>query len=98
MILLLCVMLIGALRSFAYSRSLISALLQGGVCVLGCGAALMVHRHSSSLALALWSFFLVQAACIFIPAQRMHRPTMPIGAALGRASDDFGQAYHAAEQ
>ena len=97
-ILLLCVTLVWAMRSFAYSRSLVSAGLQGVVCVLGCGAALMVYGHSNSLALAIWSFFLVQTAFVFIPAQFMHRPGAPSGTMLGGAPDGFGQAYHAAEQ
>jgi hypothetical protein len=97
-ILLLCVTLIWGIRSFAYSRSLVSAVLHGGVCVLGCGAALMVHGHSGSLALATWSFFLVQAAFVLIPAQCMRRPATPVGATLGGTPDGFGRAYHAAEQ
>jgi hypothetical protein len=97
-ILLLCVMLMWAMRSFAYSRSLVSVVLQGVVCVLGCGAALMVYGHSRSLALAIWSFFLVQAAFVFIPAQFIRRPATPGHATLGSAPDDFERAYHAAEQ
>ena len=97
-ILLLCVTLIWAVRSFAYSHSLVSAVLQGGVCVLGCGAALMVYGHSGSLALAIWSFFLVQAAFVLIPAQFLCRPAAPGSATLGDTPDDFGPAYHAAEQ
>jgi hypothetical protein len=97
-ILLLCVTLIWVMRSFAYSRSLVSAVLQGGVCVLGGGAALMVYGHSGSLALALWSFFLVQAAFVLIPAQCTRRSTAPSSTTLGGAPDDFGRAYHAAEQ
>jgi len=97
-ILLLCVTLMWGIRCFAYSRSLVSAVLQGGVCVLGCGAALMVYRHSGSLALATWSFFLAQAAFVLIPAQCMRRPVMPVGATLGGAPDGFERAYHAAEQ
>jgi hypothetical protein len=97
-ILLLCVMLMWAVRSFAYSRSLVSTVLQGGVCVLGCGAALIVYGHSGSLALAIWSFFLVQAAFVFIPAQFIGRSATPSGTTLGGAPDGFGLAYHAAEQ
>jgi hypothetical protein len=97
-LLLLCVTLMWAMRSFAYSRSLVSAVLQGGVCILGGGAALMVYGHSGSLALALWSFFLVQAAFVLIPAQFLRRSTAPSGTTLGDAPDDFGRAYHAAEQ
>jgi hypothetical protein len=97
-ILLLCVTLMWAVRSFAYSRSLVSAVLQGGGCVLGCGAALIVYGHSRSLALAIWSFFLVQAAFVFIPAQFIRRSARPSGTTLGGAPDGFGLAYHAAEQ
>jgi hypothetical protein len=96
--LLLCVALIWGVRSFAYSRSLVSAALQGGVCVLGCGAALMVYGHSRSFALAIWSFFLVQAAFVLIPARLTRRPAADIGEALGGALDGFGRAHHAAEQ
>jgi hypothetical protein len=96
--LLLCVTLIWGMRSFAYSRSLVSAVLQGGVCILGCGAALMVYGHSGSLVLAIWSFFLVQATFVLIPAQFMRRPATPLSATLGGAPDGFGHAYHAAEQ
>jgi len=97
-LLLLCVTLMWGVRSFAYSRSLVSAVLQGGVCVLGCGAALMVYGHHSSLALAIWSFFLVQAAFVLIPAQFMRRAATPTGETLGVAPDGFGRAYHVAEQ
>jgi hypothetical protein len=97
-ILLLCVTLMWAVRSFAYSRSLVSAVLQGGVCVLGCGAALIGYGHSRSLALAIWSFFLVQAAFVFIPAQFIRRSATPSGTTLGGAPDGFGLAYDAAEQ
>jgi hypothetical protein len=97
-ILLLCGTLVWAMRSFAYSRSLVSAALQGGVCVLGCSAALMVYGHSSSLALAIWSFFLAQAAFVLIPAQFLHRAAAPSSTTLGGAPDGFRRAYHAAEQ
>jgi hypothetical protein len=97
-LLLLCVTLIWGIRSFAYSRNLVSAALHGGVCVLGCGAALMMYGHSGSLALAIWSFFLVQAAFVLIPAQFMRRAATPTGETLGGAPDGFGRAYHAAEQ
>jgi hypothetical protein len=97
-ILLLCVTLIWVVRSFAYSRSLVSTVLQGGVCVLGCGAALIVYGHSRSLALAIWSFFLVQAAFVLIPAQLIRRSTTSSGTTLGSAPDGFGLAYRTAEE
>ena len=97
-ILPLYVTLICGMRSFAYSRSLVSTVLQGGVCGLGCGAALMMYGHSGSLALAIWSFFLIQAAFVLIPAQGIRWPAMPLGATPGGTPDGFGRAYHAAEQ
>jgi hypothetical protein len=97
-ILLLCVTLIWVMRSFAYSRSLVSAVLQGVVCILGCGAALIVYGRSGNLALALWSFFLVQAAGVFIPAPGMRRSIAPGGTTPGSTPDGFRRAYHAAEQ
>ena len=97
-LLLLCVALIWGIRSFAYSRSLVSAVLQGGMCVLGCGAALMVYGRSGSGALAIWSFFLVQAAFVLIPAQLTRRPTVDLSEELRGALNNFGRAHHAAEQ
>jgi signal transduction histidine kinase len=96
--LLLCMTLIWSIRSFAYSRSLVSAVLQGGICVLGCGVALMVYRHSGSFALAIWSFFLVQAAFVLIPARLTRRPAADLGEEVGGSPDGFGRAHHAAEQ
>ena len=97
-LLLLCVALIWGIRSFAYSRSLVSAVLQGGVCVLGCGAALMVYGRSGSFALAIWGFFLVQAAFVLIPARLTRRPAADLGAEVGGAPYGFRRAHHAAEQ
>lgn len=96
--LLLCVALIWGIRSFAYSRSLVSAVLQGVVCMLGCAAAIMVYGHSGSFALAIWSFFLVQAAFVLIPARLTRRSTTDVYEKPGGAPDGFGRAHHAAEQ
>jgi hypothetical protein len=97
-VLLLCVTLMWGTRSFAYSHSLVCTVLQGVVSGLGCGAALMMYGHSGSLALAIWSFFLVQAAFVLIPAQGIRRPAVPLGVTTGSPPDGFGRAYHAAEQ
>jgi hypothetical protein len=86
------------MRSFAYSRSLASAVLQGGVCILGCGVALIAYKHNGSLALATWSFFLVQAAFVLIPTRYLCRPATPTGATQAGTPDGFAQAYHVAEQ
>jgi len=97
-LLLLCAALIWGIRAFAYSRSLVSAVLQGGLCVLGCGAALMVYGRSGSYALAIWSFFLVQAAFVLIPARLTRRPAVDISEELRGSLNHFGRAHHAAEQ
>jgi len=97
-LLLLSVALIWGVRSCAYSRSLVSAGLQGVVCGLGCGAAFMVYGHSGSFALAIWGFFLVQAAFVFIPARLTRRSATDLDEELGGAPDSFGRAHHAAEQ
>lgn len=95
---LLSLTLIWGVRSFAYSRSVLAAALHGGLCLLGCGAARLLYERSGSLSLAVWGFFLLQAAFVFIPArlarQRAYRraldPTTP--------PDHFGRAYQAAEE
>lgn len=96
--LLLGLALIWGIRSFAYSRSLVSAALQGVVGVLGGGAALLVYGHSGSVAWTIWSFFLVQAAFVLIPARLTRRPAADIGETRGGSPDGFGRAYRVAEQ
>ena len=66
-LLLVAVGLIWGIRACVYSRSLVTALLHGGLCLLGLGAALWAYAHSGSAALASWSFFLLQAAGVFVP-------------------------------
>jgi len=95
--LLLCVALIWVIRSFAYSRSLASMLLHGMLCLLGCGAALSVVRQGGSPALALWSFFLLQAAFVYIPARLAHRTTARTCEAGGSGPEVFARAHQAAE-
>ena len=72
--------LVAGIRAYAYSQSLVPGLLHGGLCLLGLGAALWTYAHSSSLALASWSFFLVQAIFALLPTRlgssltRSHTP------------------------
>lgn len=61
---LIAMALMGGIRAYAYSQSLVAALLHGGICLLGLGAALWAYAHSGSIALASWSFFLMQAAFV----------------------------------
>jgi hypothetical protein len=97
-LLLVALTLIWGIRSFAYSRSLVAAALQGGVCLLGWGAARLVLAHSGHLALALWSFFLVQAAFVLIPTRLTRRPAVQRNKAMTGLPDGFMSAYQAAEQ
>ena len=97
-LLLVALTLIWGIRSFAYSRSLVAAALQGGVCLLGCGAARLVLAHSGHLALALWSFFLVQATFVLIPTRLTRRLAVPRCKAMTGLPDGFMHAYQAAEQ
>ena len=97
-LLLVALTLIWGIRSFAYSRSLLAAALQGGVCLLGWGAARLVLAHSGHLALALWSFFLVQAAFVLIPTRLTRRPAVQRDKAMAGLPDGFMPAYQAAEQ
>lgn len=96
-LLILSIGLIWCIRSFAYSRSLLSVLLQGVVCALGCGAMFTVYSSSRSPGLALWSFLLVQATFVWIPAQLSRRSTATPSAAPGSPADGFTRAYQAAE-
>ena len=96
--LLVALALIWGIRSFAYSRSLLAAALQGGVCLLGWAAARLVLEHSGHFALALWSFFLVQAAFVFIPTRMTHQPAVERYKASTDLADSFMHAYQAAEQ
>ena len=97
-VLLVAVGLIWGMRACAYSRSLIAALLHGGICLLGLGAALWAYAPSGSMALASWSFFLVQAAGVFVPARLTRQPPEAGRVAGGRESDDFVLAYQAAQK
>ena len=96
--LLVALALIWGIRSFAYSQSLLAAALQGGVCLLGWAAARLVLAHSGHLALALWSFFLVQATFVLIPTRMTRRPAVERCKASPALPDGFMHAYQAAEQ
>ena len=76
------VVLLWLVRSLVRYRSALPALLDLGVSVFGIAAAAWAARHSGSVFLAAWSFFLVQAVTIAIPARLFER-----------ASDD-GDAVH----
>jgi hypothetical protein len=83
-------------RVCLYSHSLVSALLHGGLCLLGLVAALWAYTSSGSVALATWCFFLTQAACGFIPPRLAGTATEP--ASDDPAADRFAMAYQAAQK
>jgi hypothetical protein len=90
--------LVAGMRAYAYSQSLVPGLLHAGLCLLGLGAALWAYAHSSSLALASWSFFLVQAMFVLLPTrpgQQSHKEPHPPG---GQKIDDFVVAHQAAQK
>lgn len=80
------------LRSLIRYTSLLPALTDAGLILFALASAYVALLHSHSLALALWSFFLVQALTTFIPASFF----IPTPLAKTQA-DKFNCAYRTAE-
>lgn len=80
------------LRSVASYERLGYALLDAALGLIAVGAAIATARHSGSLGLALWSYFLVQALSAAIPSH-------PAVSRAARSPDDapFESALHSAE-
>ena len=97
-LLLVAVGLIWGVRACVYSRSLVAACLHGGLCLLGLGVALWAYAHSGSAALASWSFFLLQAAGVFVPPRFPQQTPEAEGAAGEQQVDSFILAYQAAQK
>lgn len=72
--LFLHVALLWLVRSLVRYRSSLPAMADLGVSVLSVAAAAWAARHSGSVTLAAWSFFLVQAIAVAIPARLPGRP------------------------
>lgn len=85
--------LMAAMRACAYSRSICSSLLHGLLCLFGLGVALWAYRQSGSLFLTVWSFFLLQALFVYIPAHLPKSQEAPVP-----GEDPFSQAHQAAQQ
>ena len=81
------------IRSLYFHSGLLSALADLGLIGLGLSAAAWALKHTGSLFLAIWCFFLAQALFVFIP-----RP-MPGGTMrpAGRSEDKFERAYSNAQ-
>jgi hypothetical protein len=75
------VALLWLVRSLVRYRSALPAMLDLGVSVLGVAAAAWAARHSNSVFLAAWSFFLVQALAFALPARLFERPRGDVEAA-----------------
>lgn len=78
------------LRSLLRYRSLASALIDLGLSALSLIVAAAVARHTGSLLLCLWSFFLVQALTALIPAKPWRPAQTP-------AEEPFERAARGAE-
>ncbi len=94
--LLIHLALLWLVRSGLFHNRFYTALLDLGLLALGLGAALWGGSVTGSLAVGLWSFFLVQALFVFIPqAGSGHpRPTTPPAG----ESERFDRAYRAAQE
>ncbi len=99
---LLAVGLIWLVRSLLHYASPVAALLDGLLSVLSVGCAAQVWLLTGNVFLTVWSFFLPQALCTFMP-----RRLQGVGAGQAsrrqaakpqRQADNFARAHHAAER
>jgi hypothetical protein len=89
------VALLWLVRSLVRYRGALPALLDLGVSVLSVAAAAWAARHSGSVFLAAWSFFLAQAVAIAIPARLFERARDDAEAVPG--NDAFDHAHRRAD-
>jgi hypothetical protein len=89
------VALLWLVRSLIRYRGALPALLDLGVSAVGVAAAAWAARHSGSVFLAAWSFFLVQAVAIAIPARLFERACDDTEAVRG--NDIFDHARRRAD-
>jgi hypothetical protein len=87
--------LIWLVRSLYYHASLIAALADLGLVLLGLAAAVWAWLVTGSLGIGLWCFFLMQALFVFIPAQLKRRSSKPSVTDL--EADPFHHAQRTAE-
>ncbi|MEW8506990.1 MAG: hypothetical protein AB2598_09810 [Candidatus Thiodiazotropha sp.] len=87
--------LVWLIRSLYFYSSLISALADFALVVVGMAAAVWAMLQSGSLFLSVWCFFLVQALFVVIPDswKRSGKP----GMTREGADDPFQQAYRTAQ-
>jgi hypothetical protein len=92
--LLLHGLLIWAIRSLCWYRSLFSAVLDLGVTLMSLAAAVWAGQHTGGLFLSVWSLFLVQTLFVFIPTSAPKRQPKTIAA---DPEDAFARAERAAQ-
>ena len=92
--LLVQAVLIWLLRCLYRYDSLASAIADAALSGFALATALATASYTHSLFLTLWSWFLVQALFVFIPASRT---TAASAAQTAEADDAFGQAHRTAE-
>ncbi|MCU7917982.1 MAG: hypothetical protein KZQ95_06440 [Candidatus Thiodiazotropha sp. (ex Epidulcina cf. delphinae)] len=87
--------LVWLVRSLYFHAGLIAAFADLGLALFGVAAALWAWLTTGSLGLSLWSFFLVQALFVLIPARFKRRKELSAGSQA--EADRFQHAYRVAE-
>ncbi len=89
--------MIWLIRSIYFYKSILMAIADMGLSVLGLIAAIWAFESTDSLFLSFWCYFLVQALFVFIPAG-LQRPTSKSSTAEQSSKDEaFQRAYRSAE-
>jgi hypothetical protein len=88
------VLMISALRALYFHNGVLPVLLDGALSFFALAAAVWAFVHSGSLFLAIWTFFLVQAAFVLIPACR----SGDLSAGSTHSDSTFTQSHRAADQ
>ena len=91
-LLIICVVSIWLVRSFLYYSSIVSALLDAGLCLAGLAFAGWTLFSTGSIAAAIWSFFLVQSLQVLVPHKIGHSQQSGIA-----DNDRFNNAHLTAE-
>ena len=97
MLLLVCIAVIWTVRTLLYARSITSAALHAGLCILGFAAGEWAFWSTQSVTVAVWSFFLMQALFVFIPS-RFSKDAARARFANAVDRSEFEVARHAAEE
>lgn len=102
LVMLLAVGLIWLVRSLLNYASLVPVIMDGLLCVVSVGCAVGALIVTGNVFLTVWSFFLPQALCVFIP-RRLKRSgrwcaSMRAKAKQEANADKFARAHRAAEE